>query len=129
MRRKERANERKERDRHAWKWPGTRERRRRGRRERCSESWLQVNLILDGSSSPLKYLVNRFRSSTYPRSLQTFDSLCFARGRLSAPRFHPSVLVPFVLPATPPQPLATYPSPAYPKLVRDKTKGYSMPSG
>lgn len=57
--------------------------------ERCSESWLQVNLILDGSSSPLKYLVNRFRSSTYPRSLQTFDSLCFARGhsrRLSAPR-------------------------------------------
>lgn len=36
-----------------------------------SEGWLQVNLILDGSSSPLKYLVNRFRSSIHPRSVQT----------------------------------------------------------
>lgn len=80
--------------------------------ERCSESWLQVNLILDGSSSPLKYLVNRFRSSTYPRSLQTFDSLCFARGhsRLSAPRFHLSVLVPYVLSAVPPHLLPSLPS-------------------
>lgn len=70
--------------------------KKKGVEEHCSEGWLQVNLILDGSSSPLKYLVNRFRSSTYPRSLQTFDSLCFPRSRsrrLSAPRFHLSVLV------------------------------------
>lgn len=33
-------------------------------------SWLRVNLILNGivRESPLKYPVNRFRSSTYPRS-------------------------------------------------------------
>lgn len=69
-------------------------------------NWLQVNLILDGSSSPLKYLVNRFRSSTYPGSLQTFDSLrsTLDRSLLTLPLlpfsfllFHPLVLPIFSL--------------------------------
>lgn len=57
--------------------------------------WLQVNLILDGSWSSLKYLVNRFRSSTYPGSLQTFDSL---RAPLS-----------FAFTLSPPCPMFLYP--------------------
>jgi len=117
-------------------WEKTRDTRVEVRRARNAEweheagrtvarSWLQVNLIPDGSSSPLKYPVNRFQSSTRPRSLadirfsllrpERFSSLLSAIGD-SLPYPSSSAVRTFYHRFSL--------SHVYPHRVRDKTKGH-----
>lgn len=95
-----------------------------------ARSWLQVNLILDGSSSPLKYPVNRFQSSTpRPRSLADIRFSLLRPKHSSSPlslslfdpRSHPSSVLVYRFRA-PHRPFSL--SYVYPHRAQDKTKGH-----